>query len=82
VAPLVTASADAGTIRGTVQPLDPGTAVELQLDSERGWWKMAETTTGAEGEYALAVTEPGVYRVRVAARQGFAQGLSAQIVVS
>jgi SpoIID/LytB domain protein len=81
VAPLVTASAAAGTITGKVKPLDPGTTVELQLDSERGWWTMAQTTTGAEGEYALVATEPGLYRVRVAPGQGFAQGLSAQIVV-
>jgi stage II sporulation protein D len=81
VAPLVTASAEAGTVRGKVKPLDPGTTVELQLDGERGWSTMAKTTTGPEGEYALAVTEPGLYRVRVAPGQGFAQGLSAQIVV-
>ena len=81
VAPLVTARAATGTVTGKVKPLDPGTTVELQADGERGWRTMAQTTTGPDGEYALAVTEPGLYRVRVAPGRGFVQGLSAQIVV-
>ncbi|MDQ3066778.1 MAG: SpoIID/LytB domain-containing protein, partial [Actinomycetota bacterium] len=76
VAPLVTARAEPQTIRGAVKPFDPGVTVELQLESERGWFTMARTTTGAEGEYAIALTEPGTYRVRVAPAQGFAEGLS------
>jgi stage II sporulation protein D len=80
VAPAVTVkSAGALTVSGSVKPLAPGTTVELQLDSERGWWTMAKTTTGADGSYALAVPEPGRYRARVAPVQGFAEGLSAQI---
>jgi len=81
VAPLVTARVEPQTVRGIVKPLDPGTTVELQLDSERGWWTMVQTTTGPEGEYALVATTPGTYRVRVAPSQGFAEGLSAQIVL-
>jgi len=81
VAPLVTARVEPQTVRGVVKPLDPGTTVELQLDSERGWWTMVQTTTGPEGEYALVATTPGTYRVRVAPSQGFAEGLSAQIVL-
>ena len=60
-------------------PLDPGATVELQLDSERGWFTTAQTTTGAEGDYSLTVPEPGTYRVRVAPAQGFAEGLSGRI---
>ena len=81
VAPLVTARNQAGTIRGTVKPLDPGTSVELQLESDRGWWTTAQTTTGQAGEYSITLTEPGVYRARVAPAQGFAEGVSAQFVL-
>jgi hypothetical protein len=79
VAPLVTAKQNAGTVTGFVRPLEPGTMVELQLDSERGWWTMAQTSTGPRGEYSIALTEPGTYRARVAPASGFAQGLSAPI---
>jgi stage II sporulation protein D len=80
VAPVVAARADAtSTVSGIVKPLDPGATVELQVDSERGWWTMAETTTGPNGEYTLVPPEPGLYRVRVAPAQGFAEGLSGQI---
>jgi stage II sporulation protein D len=80
VAPLVTArAAGPRTVSGTVKPLAPGTTVELQLDSERGWWTMATSTTGPAGEFALAAAEPGLYRVRVAPTAGFAQGLSTAI---
>ena len=79
VAPRVTARGAALGITGTVTPLDPGTKVELQQDSEGGWLTTAQATTGAEGEYALAAPVSGTYRVRVAPAQGFAEGLSGQI---
>jgi hypothetical protein len=66
-------------VSGVVTPLDPGTPVELQQDSERGWFTLVQTTTGAEGDYILNAPEPGSYRVRVAPAQGFAEGLSGQI---
>jgi stage II sporulation protein D len=80
VAPVVTARAGAAsTVSGTVEPLEPGTTVELQLDSEQGWSTTVQTSTGPNGEYTLAPPEPGLYRVRVAPAQGFAEGLSGQI---
>jgi hypothetical protein len=69
----------AQAVAGAVKPLDPGTTVELQLDSERGWFTTAKTTTGPDGSYTLALPEPGRYRARVAPAQGFAEGLSVQI---
>ena len=62
-----------------MKPLPPGTAVELQVDNGSGWSTAAQTTTSATGEYTLAPSEPGLYRVRVAPSQGFAEGLSGQI---
>ena len=80
VAPVVTARSSAALIvSGTVKPLEPGTTVELQLDSGQGWSTTAQTTTGPNGEYTISLPEPGLYRVRVAPVQGFAEGLSAQI---
>ena len=76
----MTARADAtSTVSGAVKPLAAGTTVELQLDDGSGWSTAAQTTTGPTGEYTIAPPEPGVYRVRVAPAQGFAEGLSGQI---
>jgi hypothetical protein len=82
VAPLVTARPAAGTVSGTVAPVAPGTMVELQLESERGWLTVAQATTGEAGEYTVTPAEPGRYRARVAPANGFAQGLSAPIELS
>lgn len=81
VAPLVTARAELQTVAGRVKPLAPGTTVELQVASGQGWLTTTRTATGANGEYMLTAVEPGTYRVRVARAQGFAEGLSAQIVL-
>ena len=80
VAPVVTARPDpTSTVSGAVKPFVAGTTVELQLDNGSGWSTTAQTTTGPNGEYTLVPPEPGVYRVRVAPSQGFAEGLSGQI---
>jgi stage II sporulation protein D len=79
VAPRVTARPIGQSVSGVVTPLDPGSTVELQQDSERGWFTTARTTTGAEGDYTLTAAQPGGYRVRAAPAQGFAEGLSARI---
>lgn len=81
VAPRVTARADGSlTVSGTVKPLDPGVAVQLQLEGADGsWTTVAATTTGAEGDYTVSVDQPGRYRARTAPAQGFAEGLSPRI---
>jgi stage II sporulation protein D len=82
VAPRVTARADGAlTVSGSVTPLEPGTAVELQVEGQLGWSTTARTVTAADGSYTLALPEPGRYRARVAPSQGFAEGLSGQIVL-
>jgi stage II sporulation protein D len=83
VAPLVSARLRAGVVAGTVVPLPPGTKVELQQDSERGWWTQVVGHTGTEGTFSFdPEVPPGVYRVRVAPTAGFAEGLSAPLQVS
>ena len=75
VAPLVALGLDGGGVSGTVRPLAPGAAVELQQETGRGWSTVARATTGVEGEFSLAppsLATPGTYRVRVPAAQGFA----------
>jgi stage II sporulation protein D len=80
VAPAVTLRAGGTlTVSGSVKPLQPGTAVELQLEGKQGWATMARTATAPDGGFALALPEPGRYRARVAPVQGFAEGFSAQI---
>ena len=80
VAPHVTARpAGPLTVSGTVKPLEPGTPVELQLESAGTWLTVAETTTGIQGEYTLALDQPGLYRARIAPARGFAEGLSGKI---
>jgi stage II sporulation protein D len=77
VAPLVTARAEAGSIAGKVTPLPPGTAVELQQESERGWWTQGVAQTGPAGEFSFGPElPPGTYRARVKPAAGFAEGLS------
>ena len=73
VAPLVTVRAGDRMATGTVMPLDPGTTVELQREGERGWSTMAQTTTGPEGEFSIALpnraaTAPGSRRRRASPR--------------
>ena len=80
VSPLLTARASGPlTVAGTVKPLAPGAAVELQLETEGTWSTVGATTTGVEGGYTLVADQPGRYRARTAPAQGFAEGLSGQI---
>jgi stage II sporulation protein D len=79
VAPLVTLKAGNRLATGKVTPRAPGAKVELQMSSERGWLTLVQATTGPEGEFSIALPEPGVYRARVAPAGGFAEALSAQI---
>ncbi len=82
VAPVVTLRAGGAlAVTGSVKPLSAA-KVQLQLESESGWSTTAETTTGPDGSYALALPGPGRYRARVAPVQGFAEGLSVQINLS
>ena len=67
------------TVAGTVKPLAPGVAVELQLETEGAWFDRRRNATGVEGEYTFVADQPGRYRARVAPAQGFAEGLSGQI---
>jgi stage II sporulation protein D len=72
-----------GAVAGVVRPPFPGASVVVQqLDGAR--WVRAATArvdgTGAFG--AELVLPPGTYRARLAARAGFAAGLSEPLVVT
>ena len=82
VAPLVAARVAGGVVSGRVTPLPPGTSVELQQDTERGWWTQGAAQTGPQGEFAFNPELPsGTYRVRVRPTAGLAEGVSGTFVL-
>jgi stage II sporulation protein D len=69
--------ADRSGVKGSVAPLLPGAALQIQRQGTDGTWKtLVGTTVAADGKYAgtFAVT-PGTYRVRVAAGHHWAVAL-------
>jgi stage II sporulation protein D len=83
LAPLVTARASSPlTVAGSVRPVVPGTAVELQVEQAPDvWLTVADAATGADGTFTAVLPEPGTYRIRVAPAGGLVQGLSARVVL-
>jgi stage II sporulation protein D len=65
---------------GTVTPALPGAAVVLEsLDGEQ-WRQLGRTTIGEDGTYLFGVRlGAGLYRTRVPAAAGFAEGLSKEL---
>jgi len=81
VAPLVSASAGAGTVQGTVRPALAGAAVQLQRQSGASWTTVATGTTDVAGAFAVAAQlSPGSYRVRCAPGHGLSPGVSQPIL--
>ena len=72
-----------GAVTGTVRPAFPGASVDVQqLDGAR-WVRAATARVDGKGAFgAELVLSPGTYRARLAARAGFAAGLSEPLVVS
>jgi len=72
-----------GAVAGTVRPSFPGASVAVQrLDGAR-WAKAATTRVDGTGAFgAELVLPPGTYRARLAARSGYAAGLSQPLVVT
>jgi stage II sporulation protein D len=84
VAPLVqlVAGADGVSVHGTVQPVLPGAAVQIQRLDSGVWDTIAQTTVASNGSYyATLALSPGSYRTRVTAGHGFAIGTSDTLVV-
>jgi stage II sporulation protein D len=84
VAPLVrlTVPTDRLSLGGTVQPLLPNAAVEVQRQGGAGWATIARTTVAGNGVFRVSVrVTPGTYRVRVLAGKGYAPGLSKVLTV-
>jgi stage II sporulation protein D len=72
-----------GAVSGTVRPAFPGASVVVQqLDGAR-WVRAATARVDGTGAFGSElVLPPGTYRARLAARAGFAAGLSEPLVVS
>ena len=72
-----------GAVTGTVRPAFPGASIIVQqLDGAR-WVRAATTRVDGAGAFgAELVLPPGTYRARLAARAGFAAGLSQPLVVT
>jgi hypothetical protein len=72
-----------GAVAGTVRPAFPGASVAVQrLDGAR-WLKAATARVDGSGGFGSELLlEPGTYRARLAARSGYAAGLSEPLVVA
>jgi hypothetical protein len=82
VSPVVTATASAGAVTGSVQPVLVAAAVELQQQDGSAWTTVSTTTTDSAGGWSFRVTfAPGTYRVRCAPGHGLAPGLSTTLVL-
>ena len=70
-------------VAGTVRPAFPGASVAVQrLDGAR-WVKAATARVESSGAFGSElVLAPGTYRARLAARAGYAAGLSEPLVVT
>jgi len=85
VAPMVRIafSADRLAVTGTVKPLLPNAAVQVQRLDAGVWTTIARTTTGADGSFSANVQlTTGTYRARVLAGRGYAIGLSKVLEVT
>jgi len=83
VVPVVTATAAAGQVQGTVRPALAGAAVQIQREDGTGWTTVASGTTDVTGDFAVvADLVPGSYRVRCAPGHGLSPGVSTPILQS
>jgi stage II sporulation protein D len=81
VAPLVSASASAGAVQGTVRPALAGASVQLQRQSGVNWTTVATATLDGTGTFAVAAQlSPGSYRVRCIPGHGLSPGVSPPIL--
>jgi stage II sporulation protein D len=85
VAPLVqlVAGTDGLSVTGTVRPVLPGAAMQVQRQASGGGWAtVAQATVASDGSFSAQLDlTSGNYRARVAAGRGFAVGLSRTVVV-
>jgi stage II sporulation protein D len=85
VAPLVRmfVSVDRYTVTGLARPALSGSTVQIQKLAQTGWTTVAQTKTGADGDFSVGVNvTPGAYRARVVPGRGFAPGVSKVLKVT
>jgi hypothetical protein len=77
------ASADRFSVTGLARPVLSGSSVQIQKLALTGWTTVAQTRTGADGNFSASVDViPGAYRARVVPGRGFAPGVSKVLKVS
>ncbi len=82
VAPRVDATLGPSALSGSIRPVVPAAAVQLQQQSGTVWTTVATTVTDAAGAWSFAGAQPaGTYRVRCAPGRGLAAGVSATLFV-
>jgi stage II sporulation protein D len=76
-------AADGTGLSGTVRPRLPGADVTIERRRGSGWAEVARVKVDKAGSFraALAVS-PGSYRARVAATEGFVEGVTSVLAVS
>jgi stage II sporulation protein D len=85
VAPLVRifVSADRFSVTGLARPVLSGSTVQIQKLAQTGWTTVAQTKTGADGNFSASIdVTPGAYRARVLPGRGFAPGVSKALKVT
>jgi hypothetical protein len=76
-------SADRFSVTGLARPVLSGSSVQIQKLAQTGWTTVAQTKTGADGNFSASVdVAPGAYRARVIPGRGFAPGVSKVLKVA
>jgi hypothetical protein len=74
---------DLTALTGTVRPKLPGADVTIERREGNAWVPLATVNVNANGGFRAPLTVlPGSYRARVAATNGYAEGLAAVLVVT
>jgi len=72
-----------GVLSGTVRPRLPGALVHIERQQGSAWVHVGETAADDAGAFRVTVDlVPGVYRARVSATGGFAEGFSPLLTVN
>jgi stage II sporulation protein D len=78
----LTQPAELGVLTGTVRPKLPGAAVTIERRQNGSWRRVAATSVQANGGFRAELDlVAGAYRARVAATEGYAEGVGPPLTV-